>query len=146
MKKQTNIILSVVVLVITIFLVKNIFFNKNIKEQIFDTVNDNTQTILTDIEEHDFTDSMNIGKIEDVTVLEQGIDFYCGGKGIAPSSQDYGFYYTEDDLPKAIWCGVKYCDDSFLVEDGDGYSTDYQHNYYYTEKIRDNFYYYEARF
>ena len=76
----------------------------------------------------------------------EGIDFYCGGKGIAPSSQDYGFYYTEDDLPKAIWCGVKYCDDSFLVEDGDGYSTDYQHNYYYTEKIRDNFYYYEARF
>ena len=146
MKKQTNIILSVVVLVITIFLVKNIFFNKNIKEQIFDTVNDNTQTILTDIEEHDFTDSMNIGKIEDVTVLEQGVDFYCGGKGIAPSSQDYGFYYTEDDLPKAIWCGVKYCDDSLLVEDGNGYSTDYQHNYYYTEKIRDNFYYYEAQF
>ena len=69
MKKQTNIILSVVVLVITIFLVKNIFFNKSIKEQIFDTVNDNTQTILTDIKEHDFTDSMNIGKIEDVTVL-----------------------------------------------------------------------------
>ena len=146
MKKQTNIILSVVVLVITIFLVKNIFFNKSIKEQIFDTVNDNAQTILTDIEEQDFTDSMNIGKIEDVTVLEQGVDFYCGGKGIAPSSQDYGFYYTEDDLPKAIWCGVKYCDDSLLVEDGNGYSTDYQHNYYYTEKIRDNFYYYEAHF
>ena len=143
---EKNIILSVVVLVITIFLVKNIFFNKSIKEQIFDTVNDNTQTILTDIEEHDFTDSMNIGKIEDVTVLEQGVDFYCGGKGIAPSSQDYGFYYTEDDLPKAIWCGVKYCDDSLLVEDGNGYSTDYQHNYYYTEKIRDNFYYYEAHF
>ena len=146
MKKQTTIILSVVVLVIIIFLVKNIFFNKSIKEQIFDTVNDNAQTILTDIEEHDFTDSMNIGKIEDVTVLEQGVDFYCGGKGIAPSSQDYGFYYTEDDLPKAIWCGVKYCDDSLLVEDGNGYSTDYQHNYYYTEKIRDNFYYYEAHF
>ena len=146
MKKQTNIILSVVVLVITIFLVKNIFFNKSIKEQIYDTVNDNAQTILADIEKQDFTDSMNIGKIEDVTVLEQGVDFYCGGKGIAPSSQDYGFYYTEDDLPKAIWCGVKYCDDSFLVEDGDGYSTDYQHNYYYTEKIRDNCYYYEAHF
>ena len=146
MKKQTNIILSILVLVITILLVKNIFFNKSIKEQIFDTVNDNAQTILTDIEEHNFADSMNIGKIEDVTVLEQGIDFYCGGKGIAPSSQDYGFYYTEDDLPKAIWCGVKYCDDSLLVEDGDGYSTDYQHNYYYTEKIRDNFYYYEVSF
>ena len=146
MKKQTSIILSVVVLVIASFLVKNIFFDKSIKEQIFEIVNDNAQTILTDIEEQDFTDSMNIGKIEDVTVLEQCVDFYCGGKGIAPSSQDYGFYYTEDDLPKAIWCGVKYCDDSLLVEDGDGYSTDYQYNYYYTEKIRDNFYYYEAHF
>ena len=146
MKKQTSIILSVVVLVIASFLVKNIFFDKSIKEQIFEIVNDNAQTILADIEEQDFTDSMSVGKIEDVSVLEQGVDFYCGGKGIAPSSQDYGFYYTEDDLPKAIWCGVKYCDESLLVEDGDGYSTDFQHNYYYTEKIRDNFYYYEAHF
>ena len=146
MKKQTSIILSVVVLVIASFLVKNIFFDKSIKEQIFEIVNDNAQTILADIEEQDFTDSMSVGKIEDVGVLEQGVDFYCGGKGIAPSSQDYGFYYTEDDLPKAIWCGVKYCDDSLLIEDGEGYSTDYQYNYYYTEKIRDNFYYYEAHF
>lgn len=146
MKKQTSIILSVVVLVIASFLVKNIFFDKSIKEQIFEIVNDNAQTILADIEEQDFTDSMSVGKIEDVSVLEQGVDFYCGGKGIAPSSQDYGFYYTEDDLPKAIWCGVKYCDDSLLIEDGEGYSTDYQYNYYYTEKIRDNFYYYEAHF
>ncbi len=146
MKKQTSIILIVAVSAITFFLAKNIFFDKSIKEQIFEIVNDNAQTILSDIAEHDFTDSMSIGKIEDVSVLEQGVDFYCGGKGIAPSSQDYGFYYTEDDLPKAIWCGVKYCDDSLLIEDGDGYSTDYQHNYYYTEKIRDNFYYYEAHF
>ena len=146
MKKQTSIILIVAVLAITFFLAKNIFFDKSIKEQIFEIVNDNAQTILADIEEQDFTDSMSVGKIEDVSVLEQGVDFYCGGKGIAPSSQDYGFYYTEDDLPKAIWCGVKYCDDSLLVEDGDGYSTDFQHNYYYTEKIMDNFYYYEAHF
>ena len=144
--KQTKVILSVVILAISVFVAKNIFFDKSIKQQIFEIVNDNAQTILTDIEEHNFTDSMNIGKIEDVTVLEQGVDFYCSGKGIVPSSLDYGFYYTEDDLPKAIWCGVKYCDDSLLVEDGDGYSTDYQHNYYYTEKIRDNFYYYEAHF
>jgi len=146
MKKQTSIILIVAVLAITFFLAKNIFFDKSIKEQIFEIVNDNAQTILSDIAEQDFTDSLSIGKIEDVTVLEQGIDFYCGGKGIVPSSQYYGFYYTEDDLPKAIWCGVKYCDDSLLIEDGSGYSTDFHHNYYYTERIRDNFYYYEAHF
>ena len=146
MKKQARVILIIVLLVIAIFLIKNIFFNKSTKEQIFEIVNDNVQTILSDIKEQAFSDSLTIKKIEDVTILEQGIDFYCGGKGIAPSSQEYGFYYTEDDLPKAIWCGVKYCDDSLLVEDGKGYSTNYQHNYYYTEKIRDNFYYYEAHF
>ncbi len=145
-KKQTKVILSVVILAISVFVAKNIFFDKSIKQQIFEIVNDNAQTIIGDIEEQNFADSMGIEKIEEISILEHGIDFYCGGKGIAPSSQDYGFYYTEDDLPKAIWCGVKYCDDSLLVEDGDGYSTDYQHNYYYTEKIRDNFYYYEAHF
>ena len=109
-------------------------------------VNNNAQTLISDVAKQDFSESMAIKGIEDVSVLEEGVDFYCGGKGIAPSSQDYGFYYTEDDLPKAIWCGVKYCDDSLLVKDGDGYSTDFQHNYYYTEKIMDNFYYYEAHF
>ena len=146
MKKQTGIILSVIILFIAIVVVKNIFFDKSMKEQIFETVNDNAQVILSDIEEQDFADSLGIGKIEEICVLEQGIDFYCGGNGIVPSSQDYGFYYTEDNFPKAIWCGVKYCEDSLLVEDRAGYSTDFQHNYYYTEKIRDNFYYYEVHF
>ena len=146
MKKQTRIILGVVVLIIAVISAKNIFFDKSIKEQIFEIANDNAQTIMDDIEEQNFAESMRIGNIEEIRVLEQGIDFYCGGKGIAPSSQDYGFYYTKDDLPKAIWCGTKYCDESLLVEDGNGYSTDFQHNYYYTEKIRDNFYYYEAHF
>ena len=146
MKKQTKVILSVVILAISVFVAKNIFFDKSIKEQIFEIVNDNAQTIIGDIEEQNFADSMGIEKIEEISILEHGIDFCCGGNGIAPSSQDYGFYYTEDDLPKAIWCGTKYCDESLLVVDGDGYSTDFQHNYYYTEKIRDNFYYYEAHF
>ena len=146
MKKQTKVILSVVILAISVFVVKNIFFDKSHKEQIFEMVNNNAQTLISDVSKQDFSESMAIRGIEDVSVLEKGVDFYCGGKGIAPSSQDYGFYYTEDDLPKAIWCGTKYCDESLLVEDGDGYSTDFQHNYYYTEKIRDNFYYYEAHF
>lgn len=146
MKKQAKAILSVVILAISFFIVKNNFFDKSPKEHIFEMVNNNAQTLISDIDRQEFSESMTIRGIEDVSVIGESVDFYCGGKGIAPSSQDYGFYYTEDDLPKAIWCGVKYCDDSLLVEDGDGYSTDYQHNYYYTEKIRDNFYYYEAQF
>ena len=146
MKKQAKAILSVVILAISFFIVKNIFFDKSPKEHIFEMVNNNAQTLISDIDRQEFSESMAIRGIEDVSIIGESVDFYCGGKGIAPSSQDYGFYYTEDDLPKAIWCGVKYCDDSLLVEDGDGYSTDYQHNYYYTEKIRDNFYYYEAQF
>lgn len=146
MKKQTKFILVVIILVISFFIIKSVFFDKNPKEQIFEIVNNNSQTLISNIDRQEFSDSLAIRGIEDVSIIGESVDFYCGGKGIAPSSQDYGFYYTEDDLPKAIWCGVKYCDDSLLVEDGDGYSTDFQYNYYYTEKIMDNFYYYEAHF
>ena len=116
------------------------------KKEIFELVNENYTLIIDDINKNDFTDTEKLKGVKEVYSDTDVIDVYCGGTGIAPSSQDYGFYYTEDDLPKAIWCGTKYCDESLLVEDGDGYSTDFQHNYYYTEKIRDNFYYYEAHF
>ena len=46
MKKQTRIILGVTVLVITILLVKNILFDKSIKEQIFEIVNDKHKQYL----------------------------------------------------------------------------------------------------
>ena len=129
MKRQTKVILGVIILVISFFIIKSIFFDKSPKEQIFEIVNNNSQTLISNIDRQEFSDSLAIRGIEDINIIGESVDFYCGGKGIAPSSQDYGFYYTEDDLPKAIWCGVKYCDDSLLVDDGDGHSTDFQYKY-----------------
>ena len=146
MKKTIKFILSILLIILLILLFKNVFFDRDEKEKIFVLVNKNYELLLSDIAEQDFSDTLDLSEIESVDVVEEGIDFYCGGYGIAPSSHDYGFYYTKDDLPKAIWCGTMYCDTTLLKKDGEGYSTDYQHNRYYTEKIRDNFYYYEAHF
>ncbi len=146
MKKPIKIILSILLVIVITFLFKKVFFDKDAKEEIFILVNENYELLLSDVVEQDFSDSLNLSRIESVDIAEEGIDFYCGGFGIAPSSHDYGFYYTEDNLPKAIWCGTMYCDTDLLKKDGEGYSTDYQYNRYYTEKIRDNFYYYEAHF
>ena len=67
------------------------------------------------------------------------LQFVCIAEGIAPAGFDAGFYYSPDDEPILIGWGP-----SELVEDGDGYSwTDGTDNRYYTERICENFYYYE---
>ena len=116
------------------------------KRQIFHLVNQNIEVLLNDIREQNYENSLKLPKIESVQALEDGIDFYCGGYGIVPSSHEYGFYYTYDDTPKGIWCGTKYCESKLLEKDGDGYSTNKSQNYYYTQRICEHFYYYEVHF
>ncbi len=64
-------------------------------------------------------------------------EFNCAGSGSVYS----GVYYTSGDSPLCLM--------DFTVElkkNGDGYITNMGGwSYYYTEKITDNFYYYEAR-
>ena len=85
-------------------------------------------------------------------VKEIGIDdgliiFDCGGKGIAPSSQDYDFYYSQNDEPYAVFDGYIVCEPSQMVKKDNGYEyIDSGYNTFYTEKIRDNLYFCEARF
>ncbi len=50
----------------------------------------------------------------------------------------WGFYYVEDNLPRG------YFRDDELVPEGDGFLRDEYPVRYYTEKITDNWYYYEA--
>ena len=114
------------------------------KKEIFAVVNKQHDTIISDVEKGEFTDSKSIEGIESVKEYNGIIDFYCGGKGISVSGFDYGFYYTADDLPKAVEY-VSFGEGDSLTPEGDGYCFN-KYNYYYTEKIRDNFYYYEIRF
>ena len=118
------------------------------KREIFDAVNDNYEIILEDIKENDFSDTKKIEGIQEIYVENGVADVYCGGKGMGSATSYYGFYYTPDDMPRDNWAGKHFGDTGNLKQDGKGFSIKYSDddNYYYTEKIRDNFYYYEAHF
>lgn len=75
------------------------------------------------------------------THLNGVIEFECVAEGILTASVDAGFYYSPDDRPCVVgWLHGE------LTEDGNGYSySDGTDNRYYTERLRENFYYYIVR-
>lgn len=116
------------------------------KRDIFQLVENNKQVLLDDIAEKDFTDSRQINLIERIYGLDRCVSFYCGGFGLSASSQEFGFYYAYVDAPLGVWEYTVFCSSQGLTPDGEGYSANYQHNSYYTEKICDHFYYYKLIF
>lgn len=155
MKKKILIGCGTIVLVlIIVFISFIIWFDSMIsdnlsKKEIVELVNDNYLIILDDINENDFTDTNNIDGVKEIYHDSDVIDVYCGGRGIGSATSYYGFYYSPDDLPKDAWCGSSFgrtFDE--LKPEGKGFAIKYSNddNCYYTEKIRDNFYYYEAHF
>ena len=75
--------------------------------------------------------------IQKVDIVDGYVLVYCQGYGIAPSSQDYGFYYSRDNLPVAVFDGQIICSSSQLVAKGEGYEyIDMWHNIFYTEHIK----------
>lgn len=115
------------------------------KEEIFDVVNKNYDVIIDDIQKGEFTKTEEIKGIEKISDHDGVVEFYCGAKGISVSGAEYGFYYTEDNLPKVSFLPYVLFDEDDLVPKDNGYCFD-KYDYYYTEKIRDNFYYYESHF
>ena len=123
--------------------------NKSLsKNEIFDLVNKNYLIILNDIAIQDFQETSKLEGILDIYTQNGVLDFYCGGKGFGDSTSYCGFYYSENDLPIGVWCGAKTHETDELITDGNGYT--YREpegdNRYYTERIREKFYYYEAHF
>ena len=155
MKKKILIACGTIVLVLIIVFISFIIWLDSMisdnlsKKEIFDLVNENYSIILEDIRENDFTDTEKINGVKEVYSDTDVIDVYCGGTGIGSATSYYGFYYSSDDLPKDAWCGSNFGRTSDeLKPEGDGFVIEYSNsdNCYYTEKIRDNFYYYEAHF
>ena len=95
-----------------------------------------------------FESVLNKKSIQEISRHEEGVSFYCGGTGFGSATSYYGFYYSFDGTPKDYWCGTSFGSPEQLKPDGDGFSIKYSNddNCYYTEKIMDNFYYYEAHF
>ncbi len=90
---------------------------------------------------------LNGKPVEGIGIDDGIIIFNCGGRGIAPSSQYYAFYYSSNDEPFAVFDGRIICEPSEMGKEGNGYLyMDSGYNTFYAEKIKDNFYFCEASF
>ena len=116
---------------------------KNAKSDIFNLVENNYDEIVAACENKDSEALLAIDGVTQVNIVDGYVLIYCKGAGIAPSSQDYGFYYSEDNSPVTVDCNlgiVCYADDLSL--EGDGYQCIVSGNTFYTEHIKGNIYFY----
>ena len=116
------------------------------KDVIFAFVCENEAELLQAIESGNFSAFENQGFIQTIDVTNTVVDFYCGGAGFGSSTSYVGFYYTPTNDMTAIWCAPASANS--LRPSGSGFEWREENgdNRYYTEKICENFYYYEASF
>ena len=116
---------------------------KEPKQAIFHLVENNYDAIVTACENKDEEALLAIDGITKVNIIDGYVLAYCKGAGIAPSSQDYGFYYSEENIPVTVDWNldiVSYAED--LSPEGNGYQCIVHGNLFYTEHIKGNLYFY----
>ena len=116
---------------------------KNAKSDIFNLVENNYDEIVAACENKDSEALLAIDGVTKVNIVDGYVIVYCKGAGIAPSSQDYGFYFSADNIPIAVGCdrGIV-CNAEELTPEGNGLQCVVGGNFFYTENIRGNFYFY----
>ena len=113
------------------------------KKDIFNIVEKNYDAIVTACENKDKEALLAINGISQVEIVDGYVIVYCKGAGIAPSSQDYGFYYSEKNLPITVDCNLDVvCYTEDLSAKGNGYQCIVSGNIFYTEHIKGNIYFY----
>ena len=116
---------------------------KNAKSDIFNLVENNYDEIVAACENKDSEALLAIDGVTQVNIVDGYVLVYCKGSGIAPSSQDYGFYYSEDNSPVTVDCNLGIvCYAADLSPEGDGYQCIVSGNAFYTEHIKGNIYFY----
>ena len=117
------------------------------KQKIIHLVERNFNTIMEAFENEDLQTLAAINGIKEVDIVDRYVIVYCQGYGIVPSSQEYGFYYSRDNVPAAVFDGQIICGTSQLVQKGEGYEfIDRGYNVFYTEYIKGNIYFYKVSF
>ncbi len=151
--KSENIIKMILLIVLVIVLCAlcvRCFTPKEIKykSDIYALVKDNGDVLLADIEQNDFTRTNQFEQVKKVYAMTDSgcVQYDCGGYGLSVSSHEFGFYYSEQDIPMAVFDGSFLGLDAGFKKEGNGYSSTFDHNVYYTEKICDNFWYFEVHF
>ncbi len=113
------------------------------KEDVFNIVEKKYDVILEACEQKDTDTLLSIEGITEVNIVDGYVVVFCKGTGISVSSQDYGFYYTEDNCPVTIDCNQDIvCGIDGLTPKGDGYQCFVSGNTFYTEHIKGNIYFY----
>ena len=115
----------------------------NTKSDIFNLVENNYDEIVAACENKDSEALLAIDGVTQVNIVDGYVLVYCKGAGIAPSSQDYGFYYSENNSPVTVDCNLGIvCYAADLSPEGDGYQCIVSGNTFYTEHIKGNIYFY----
>lgn len=116
------------------------------KDNVFEFVCEEEAALLRAIEDGDFSAFEKKGFVKNVDADPNVVEFACGGAGIGSSTSYVGFYYTADHDMMAVWCAPP--SGSFLTPSRNGFEWQEPNgdNWYYTEPICGNFYYYEASF
>lgn len=116
---------------------------KESKKDILNIVEKNYDAIVTACENKDTDALLAIDGITEVKIVDGYVLVYCKGAGIAPSSQDYGFYYTEENIPVGVDCNLNIvCYRDTMQPKGNGYEGIINYNTFYTEHIKGNIYFY----
>ena len=116
---------------------------KRAKKEIFNLVENNYDQILTACKNKDTQALLAIDGITKVSIVDGYVLVFCKGEGIAPSSQDYGFYYSEEDIPVGVGCALSIvASGDELSPEGDGYQCTIGGNTFYTQRIKGNIYFY----
>lgn len=145
-KKISNIIFAFLLILFLMFVLSQCsnMTDAGIKNNIIELVEDNKEIIIEAINTGNYEKIYDVKAIEDITVNDDCVVFYCKGRGIAPSSQEYGFYYSKSNLPIAIFAGkpIHYFKNDIAIGEGREY-VDNSYNSFYTEKIIESIYYYD---
>ena len=118
-------------------------WNRDPKAAVFRLVETNYDKILTACQSGDTAALSAIKGVTSVHVEDGYVVVFCRGAGIAPSTRDYGFYYTADNIPATVDCNQRIMQVADqLQREGSGWQCVIQENVFYTEQIRGNLYFY----
>lgn len=113
------------------------------KDDIFRLVEKEYDTILKACEAKDVDSLLSIEGITKVNIVDGYVIAFCIGEGISASSQDYGFYYSENNSPVTIDCNQEIeCKADALMPEGNGFQCVVHGNTFYTEHIKGDLYFY----
>lgn len=139
-------ILALVLVISFAFVLVGCAKGEKFKKDIFNLVEENYEAIIQACQDKDADALYAINGIKKVDIVDGYVLIYYMGAGFGPSTQYYGFYYTEENRPVAVDGNQDIlCDTEELTPEGNGYQyIDRSYNIFYTEHIKGNIYFYST--